>query len=54
MLRRRIGVKVTDFDSNAPVRHGLIIILITPYLLTLSIWIQITIHTLSTDGAIVI
>ncbi len=30
------------------------IILITPNLLTLSIWIQITIHPLSTDGAIVI
>ena len=37
-------------------REGLAlhIILITPNLLTLSIWIQITIHPLSTDGAIVI
>ncbi len=31
-----------------------LIILITPYLLPLSIWIQITIPPLSTDGAIVI
>ncbi len=30
------------------------IILITPYLLTLSIWIQITIHPLAIAGAIVI
>ena len=30
------------------------IILISSYLLPLSIWIQITIHPLSTDGAIVI
>ncbi len=31
-----------------------LIILILPYLFPLSIWIQITIHPLSTDGAIVI
>ncbi len=41
--------------SNVQARPWLIgIILITPYLLTLSIWIQITIHPLSTDGAFVI
>ncbi len=31
-----------------------LIILISPYLFPLSLWIQITIHPLSTDGAIVI
>ncbi len=41
-------------DSNGSARPGMFIILITPNLLTLSIWIQITIHPLSTDGAIVI
>ncbi len=31
-----------------------LIILISPYLFPLSLWIQITIHPLSTDGAIAI
>ncbi len=46
----------SGLDSNVSTRPGLAlhIILITPSLLTLSIWIQITIHPLSTDGAIVI
>ncbi len=49
-------VKEVTFSYCAPAGlHGSsVFILITPYLLTLSIWIQITIHPLSTDGAIVI
>ncbi len=45
--------KTGGLDCNASARPGFFIILITPNLLTLSIWIQITIHPLSTDGAIV-
>ncbi len=47
-------VKVVTNESAQPGWLALHIILIKPNLLTLSIWIQITIHPLSTDGAIVI
>ncbi len=47
-------VELVTFDSRLQMLYGLIIILISPYLFPLSIWIQITIHPLSTDGAIVI
>ena len=55
-----IQTKVVKVVTISPIRMSgqawlaLHIILITPNLLTLSIWIQITIHPLSTDGAIVI
>ncbi len=60
------GISIADIQtkvvkvviSNAHPRDCIVwlfsIILITPYLLTLSIWIQITIHPLATAGAIVI
>ncbi len=48
-------VKEVTFSALPRDLHGLsVFILITPYLLTLSIWIQITIHPLATAGAIVI
>ncbi len=55
-----IQTKVVKIVIISPIRMSgqtlwlLGIILITPYLLTLSIWIQITIHPLATAGAIVI
>ncbi len=56
IARLHIGLKVTSvqaigeersihfWEENMQTRYGLFIILISPYLLTLSIWIQITIH----------
>ena len=54
-----IQTKVVKEVTISPIRMSgnawlIGIILITPYLLTLSIWIQITIHPLATAGAIVI
>ncbi len=49
-------VKLVTFDSAYECYMAWPIILISPYLFPLSLWIQITIHPLSTctDGAIVI
>ncbi len=55
-----IQTKVVKVVTISPIRMSgqamahRYIIHITPDLLTLSIWIQITIHPLSTDGTIVI
>ena len=47
-------VKLVTFDSAYECYMAWPIILISPYLFPLSLWIQITIHPLSTDGVIVI
>ncbi len=53
-----IQTKVVKVVTISPIRMSgqtlwlIGIILITPYLLTLSIWIQITIHPLAITGAI--
>ena len=54
-IQPKVVKELTVYLLYAPAGcMALHIILITPYLLTLSIWIQITIHPLATAGAIVI
>ncbi len=47
-------VELVTFNFAYECYMAWLIILISPYLFPLSLWIQITIHPLSTDGAIVI
>ncbi len=55
-IQTRVVKELTYLLTYAEALNALLIgiILITPYLLTLSLWIQITIHPLAIAGAIVI